>query len=104
MASALCGLIAGLLYDLLRPLRYAGGKVLAVLCDLFFCLFCTSALFLIGMFFCAGRLSLWEPSAFLGVFSLYVFGISPSIAPVFGIRRKKQQKTPEKSEINTFFF
>ncbi len=95
-ASALCALAGGLLYDLLRGPRHAGGKPVSLLCDLLFCLYCTASLFLVGMFFCAGRLTLWEPAAFFGVFCLYVFGISPSVAPVFGIYRGKNTKKAEK--------
>ncbi len=88
-AAALCGLAAGLLYDLLRQLRRAGGRTLGFLCDSFFCLYCTVSLFLVGMLFCGGRLGFWEPTAFVGIFCLYCFGISPSITPFFGICGRK---------------
>lgn len=88
-ASALGGLLAGLLYDLLRTLRRGGGRALGVCCDVFFCLFCTGAMFLTGMIFCAGRPGFWEPFSFLAVFGLYLFGVSPSIKPVFGIYGEK---------------
>ena len=88
-AAVLGGLSAGLLYDLLRQIRAMGGRTAGFVCDLFFCLFCTSELFLIGMLFCEGRLGVWEPAGFLASFGLYLFGISPSIAPVFGIYREK---------------
>lgn len=88
-ASALCGLLAGLLYDLLRTLRCGGGRALGVICDLAFCLFCTGAMFVTGMAFCGGRPGFWEPFGFLAVFALYLFGVSPSITPFFGICRKK---------------
>ncbi len=88
-AAALCGLVAGLLYDLLRQLRHAGGRTLAFVCDLAFCLYCTFSLFLVGMLFCGGRLGFWEPAAFVGIFWLYCFGVSPSITPFFGICAKK---------------
>ena len=77
-ASALCGLLAGLLYDLLRVVRSGGGRALAAVCDLLFCLFCTGTMFLTGMVFCDGRPGLWEPVSFLAVFALYLMGISPS--------------------------
>ncbi|MBQ7473811.1 MAG: hypothetical protein IJS79_05635 [Oscillospiraceae bacterium] len=88
-AAALAGLSAGLLYDLLRQIRAATGKAAGLICDVLFCLYCTAALFLIGMFFCEGRLGVWEPAGFLAAFGLYLFGISPSVAPVFGICAKK---------------
>ena len=87
-ASALCGLISGLLYDLLRVFRR--GKWSGVLCDVFFCLFCTAAMFLTGMAFCGGRPGVWEPFAFAAVFGLYLFGVSPSITPLFGILWEKR--------------
>ncbi|MBR0208967.1 MAG: hypothetical protein IJQ43_08725 [Oscillospiraceae bacterium] len=88
-ASALCALLAGLLYDLLRTVRRGGGRARGVICDLVFCLFCTGAMFLTGMVFCGGRPGFWEPFAFLAVFALYLFGVSPSITPFFGICREK---------------
>ena len=97
-AAALCALAAGLLYDLLRPLRAASGPVPAVLCDMLFCLYCTLSLFCVGMLFCGGRLSLWEPAAFLSVFGLYLFGVSPSVSPIFGIFHRKRAKNIEKRD------
>ena len=41
------------------------------------------------MLFCEGRLGVWEPAGFLTAFGLYLFGISPSVTPVFGIYREK---------------
>ena len=41
------------------------------------------------MLFCEGRLGVWEPAGFLALFGLYLFGISPSIVPIFGICREK---------------
>ena len=72
-AAAFCGLLAGLLYDLLRVLRRGGGRALGVICDVFFCLFCTGAMFLTGMVFCGGRFGFWEPFSFMTVFGLAVF-------------------------------
>ena len=88
-AAAFCGLLAGLFYDLLRVIRRGGGKVLGVLCDLVFCLICTGAMFCTGMVFCGGRPGFWEPFSFLAVFGLYLFGVSPSVTPFFGICREK---------------
>lgn len=83
------GLIAGLLYDLLRQIRAVSGSAVGFLCDVFFCLFCTAALFTVGMFFCGGRLGFWEGAGFLASFGLYLFGVSPSVAPFFGNCRQK---------------
>ena len=51
--------------------------------------FGTRTLFIVGMLFCGGRLGFWEPAAFVGIFWLYCFGVSPSITPFFGICAKK---------------
>ena len=88
-AAALCGLLAGLLYDLLRTIRRGGSRATGFVCDLVFCLFCTCSLFLVGMAFCEGRPGFWEPFSFLAVFALYIWGVSPSIIPAFGILREK---------------
>lgn len=99
-ASALGGLLAGLLYDLLRVLRYGAGKAAGVICDLFFCLFCTGAMFLTGMVFCGGRPGFWEPFTFLAVFGLYLFGVSPSIWGHLCKMRRKIRKNAEKRDEN----
>ena len=75
-ASAVLGLAAGLLYDILRQIRAVSGKLGGILCDVFFCLSCTAALFLLGMTFCGGRLGVWEGAGFLAAFALYLGGIS----------------------------
>ena len=87
-AAVLLGLIAGLLYDLLRPLR-RGARGRGVIADLIFSLFCMGAMFFLGMTLCGGRLGLWEPAGFLVSLSLYLFGVSPSVSPFFGICREK---------------
>jgi len=99
-AAALDGLVAGLLYDLLRVIRRGGGRAVGLVCDLVFCLFCTGSLFLIGMAFCEGGLGIWECCGFLALFALYLMGVSPSVRPLFGKFRekcafvlKKQRKT-----------
>ena len=90
-ASAVLGLAAGLLYDILRQIRAVSGKLGGILCDVFFCLSCTAALFLLGMTFCGGRLGVWEGAGFLAAFALYLGGISPPVCPFFGICREKAQ-------------
>lgn len=97
-AAALCGLSAGLLYDLLRPLRHAVSRFGAALCDVVFCLYCTAAMFLVAMLFCRGRAGVWEGLGFVAVFVLYIWGVSPSIAPIFGILVKKTAGFLKKAE------
>ncbi len=99
-AAGLCGLLAGLLYDLLRTVRHGGGRAVGVICDLFFCFFCTGAMFLTGMVFCGGRPGFWEPFCFLAVFWLYLVGVSPSVSPFFGICREKCAQTRKKEKKN----
>ncbi len=88
-AAAVCGASSGLLYDLLRAIRRGASRSVQTACDLFFCLFCTGVMFLLGMVFCEGRPGVWEGTVFLVGFGLYLFGVSPSIAPFFGICREK---------------
>jgi MFS family permease len=95
-ASALGGLIAGLLYDLLRTVRRGRSRAAGVICDLVFCVFCTGAMFLIGMAFCGGRPGFWEPFGFVSSFCLYLFGISPSIVPFFGTLWEKSGENIKK--------
>ena len=97
-AAALCGLTAGLLYDMLRVLRRGGGRTAGFVCDLAFCLFCTLSLFRVGMAFCEGRLGVWECSGFLALFALYILGVSPSVVPLFGILREKCEKILKKQQ------
>ena len=100
-AASLCGLLAGLLYDLLGTVRRGAGPALGVICDLLFCLFCTGAMFTTGMAFCDGRPGLWEPFGFVAVFALYLFGVSPSITPLFGKCREKCADLLKKGKKNT---
>ena len=88
-AAAFCGILAGLLYDLLRVIRRGGARAAGLLCDLVFCLYCTLSLFLVGMAFCEGSLGIWECCGFLAAFALYIMGVSPSVAPTIGIIREK---------------
>lgn len=97
-ASAVLGLGAGLLYDVLRQIRAVSGRIAGILCEVFFCLLCTAALFVLGMAFCGGRLGVWEGAGFLVAFWLYLVGVSPSVTPFFGICRQKAEKFLKKFE------
>ncbi|MBR0039854.1 MAG: spore cortex biosynthesis protein YabQ [Oscillospiraceae bacterium] len=100
-AAALGGLCAGLLYDLLRAIRRGGSPTAGLVCDLVFCLCCTFLLFVIGMAFCEGRLGIWECGAFLGLFALYITGVSPSVEPFFGNFKEKCKKRLKKEQQTT---
>ena len=81
-ASAFFGLCSGLIYDILRPLRKV-SRAAAAVCDMLFCMICTLAMFIIGMAFCGGRPGFWECALFVGAFAAYLWGISPTVAPIF---------------------
>jgi len=81
--SLLLGALLGLGYDLLRPPRRNGGRVLGALLDLLFCLFAGAVCFVEAMSSRSGRLGLWELSASLLGFLLYLYLLSPFFLPVF---------------------
>ena len=76
------GLGTGLLYDLLRPLRRRGGKLLAAAADAVFALVSAFLLFLFAMQADNGRLGTWELAAALLGFLLYMHALSPVMLPV----------------------
>ena len=79
---ALLGLGLGLLYDLLRPMRYSGGP--ALLWDGIFCAAAASGCFVLSMN--SGRLGQWELAAALLLFCLYINILSPHLLPhILGI-------------------
>ncbi len=77
------GLTLGLGYDLLRPPRSRGGRLLAVLGDALFALLAASGCFLAAMEADSGRLGLWELTAALLGFCLYQQALSPLFLPIF---------------------
>ena len=78
---ALClGCLGGLLYDLLRPPRWAMGKG-AFLLDLLYCLAVSAAAFAFAMSAPDGRLGQWELSAALLGFLGYLLLLSPLWLP-----------------------
>lgn len=95
-AAGFCGLLSGLLYDLLRHIRYGASAAVGTLCDVFFCLFCTAEMFTVGMYFCEQGAGLWESAAFVSAFAAYIFGISSSITPLFGNLRDNILKIYQK--------
>ena len=82
LSSLLLGLGLGLLYDLLRPPRRRGSAALGALLDLFFALAAGAAAFVNAMSAGEGRLGLWELSASLLGFLLYLQLLSPLLLPL----------------------
>ena len=76
------GLGLGLLYDLLRPPRRRSGRLLAGLLDGFFALAAGTAVFVFAMGAGSGRLGLWELTAALLGFLLYLHALSPLLLPL----------------------
>ena len=72
------GFSLGLLYDLLRQLRYSHSR--AVLWDLLFCSLAAGGCFYLSMF--RGKLGVWDILACLGAFCLYINCISSYVFPV----------------------
>ena len=79
------GLALGLLYDLLRQLRYSWGR--AILWDGLFCSVAAAGCFVLSME--QGKLGVWDILLTLALFCLYINYISgfifPVIAHVFGL-------------------
>ena len=78
----LLGMGLGLLYDLLRPPRWAARAAAAALLDLLFAVLAMAAVFLAAMGANEGRLGLWELAAGLLGFLFYLYGLSPAILPL----------------------
>ncbi len=76
------GVGLGLLYDLLRPPRRRGGRVLAAALDLLFGLAAGAAVFLYAMSAGSGRMGLWELTAALLGFLFYLHALSPAVLPL----------------------
>lgn len=72
----------GLLYDLLRPPRRRGGRLLGTALDLLFGLGAGAAVFLFAMGAGSGRLGLWELTAALLGFLFYLHALSPALLPL----------------------
>ena len=89
--AAAIGLALGLLYDLLRPLRFRAGKVAAVLLDVLFCAASGTAAFAYAMGAGNGRLGVCELGAMTVGFLLYLYIAEEKIAK--WRRNGKQEKT-----------
>ena len=76
---AALGLGLGLLYDLMRPMRYSGKG--ALLWDSIFCFCAAAGGFVLSMG--RGRLGIWSIGATLAMFCLYINFLSPLLLPIF---------------------
>lgn len=76
---AALGLGLGLLYDLLRPMRYSGRG--ALLWDGLFCAAAAAGCFVLSM--ARGRLGIWSMGSALLMFCMYINFLSPLLLPAF---------------------
>lgn len=83
LLALLIGVGAGLLYDLLRPLRWHGHGLGALLPDLLFCLTLGAGLFVYAMSLGDGRLGLGATAAAWLGFAAYHRLLSPRLLPLF---------------------
>lgn len=77
------GILTGLIYDFLRPLRRRLGRRVGAALDVLFCLIAGAALFSYAMSAQNGRLGLWELSAILLGFLIYMHTVSEPILRFF---------------------
>lgn len=83
LAALLAGGGAGLLYDLLRPARWRGRALAALLADTLFCLLTGAAFFLLAMSFGEGRLGIAALAAAWTGFLAYHRLLSARLLPFF---------------------
>lgn len=110
LPALLLGLGLGLLYDLLRPLRRRCPPLPAAGLDLLYALAAAAAVFVRAMA-AGGRFGLWELTAALLGFLLYLYALSPLVLPLldlpFRVMRstmglfKKMGKARAKTEKNS---
>lgn len=82
LGALLLGLGLGLGYDLLRLPRHRIGTLGGSLLDLLFALLAGTSAFLLAMSTQAGRTGLWDLSATLLGFLLYLHALSPAVLPL----------------------
>ncbi len=82
LTAFLLGVAGGVLYDVLRPLRYKTGDKIGILIDVAFSAAVGYMLFLYAMASSSARLGFWELSAsFLG-FIAYIYSLSKLFFPL----------------------
>lgn len=91
--AAAIGLVLGLLYDLLRPLRFRAGKVGAMLLDMLFCAVSGTAAFFYAMGAGDGRLGVCQLGAMTVGFLLYLYIIGDKIIKWLKNRKGKKTQT-----------
>lgn len=91
--AAVIGLVLGLLYDLLRPLRFRAGKVGAFLLDMLFCAASGTAAFFYAMGAGNGRLGVCQLGAMTVGFLLYLYIIGDKLVRWHGNRKGKKAQT-----------
>lgn len=77
------GVLTGVCYDFFRPLRRGAGSVLAALQDVLFCLIAGGGIFMFAMGADNGRMGVWELTAALIGFLLYMHTLSAPILAIF---------------------
>lgn len=77
------GILTGVCYDFFRPLRRESGRVSAAIQDALFCIIAGGGLFLFAMGADNGRMGVWELTAVLIGFLLYMHTLSAPILAFF---------------------
>lgn len=79
------GLLLGMMYELLRPLRRHAGPAAAAVIDLVFCLCALCACFFFALAAPEGVLGLWELSASLLGFLAWLHLLGPMVSQILEI-------------------
>jgi len=77
------GACAGLMYDMLRPVRRKCRKTVGMGLDILYSMLCGMMIFMYAMSADTGKLGLWELVAALTGFLLYLNSLSPPILTLF---------------------
>ena len=96
--AAVIGLALGLVYDLLRPLRFRSGKVGAVLLDMLFCAASGTAAFFYAMGAGDGHLGVCELGAMTLGFLLYLYIVADKLINRSENRRAEKRSRKKISE------
>ncbi len=82
MWAFVLGTVAGLLYDIIRPLRANWGKAAEIILDIIFALVSGVSLFVFAMASENCRLGLWQLTASLLGFLGYLYTLSRLVSPI----------------------